>query len=261
MLNTHPDMTVPSVSVLVPAYNEETTIGVVLGRLLELSLVKEIIVVDDCSVDRTASVVAAMTDARIKLIRQSKNGGKTSAIQRALQEVTGSVVIVQDSDSEYDPAEIPSVVEPILRGDADVVYGSRFLTKTEARFNGFCHALANHSLTALSNLLTNLKLTDVETCYKAFRADIIRGIPLVSKGFGMEIELTASMARLGLRICEVPISYRARTYEEGKKIGVRDGIAALWYIVYFNTLEPLSKHRQQYLSEVRARLAASENRV
>jgi glycosyltransferase involved in cell wall biosynthesis len=254
-------MTVPTVSVLVPAYNEEATIGVVLGRLLELSLVKEIIVVDDCSADRTASVVAAMTDARIKLIRQPKNGGKTSAIQRALQEVTGSVVIVQDSDFEYDPSEIPSVVEPILRGNADVVYGSRFLSKREARFIGFHQSLANRGLTVFSNLFTNLKLTDVETCYKAFRADIIRGIPLVSKGFGMEIELTASMARLGLRICEVPISYRARTYEEGKKIGVRDGIAAVWYIVYFNTLEPLSKRRKHYFSEVRARMAMSENQA
>jgi glycosyltransferase involved in cell wall biosynthesis len=257
MPNTHHDITAPSVSVLVPAYNEEATIGAVLVRLLDLSLVKEVIVVDDCSADRTASIVASMNDARIKLIRQPKNGGKTSAIQRALQEVTGSVVIVQDADLEYDPAEVPSVVEPILSGHADVVYGSRFLVKPGARFIGYYHSLANHSLTVLSNMLNNLDLTDVETCYKAFRADIIRGIPLVSKGFGMEIELTASIARLGLRIREVPISYHGRTYEEGKKIGVRDGIAALWYIVYFNTLEPLSQRRQRYFSEVRARLAAS----
>jgi glycosyltransferase involved in cell wall biosynthesis len=261
MPNTHHDIAAPSVSVLVPAYNEEATIGTVLGRLLDLSLVKEIIVVDDCSADRTASIVASMNDARIKLVRQTKNGGKTSAIQRALQEVTGSVVIVQDADLEYDPLEIPSVVEPILVGDADVVYGSRFLVKRAAKFMGRHHSLANHCLTVLSNILTNLNLTDVETCYKAFRADIIRGIPLVSKGFGMEIELTASFARLGLRIHEVPISYRARTYAEGKKIGVRDGIATLWYLAYFNTLEPLSKRRQRYFSEVRARLAASESKV
>jgi glycosyltransferase involved in cell wall biosynthesis len=261
MPDTHHEMTAPSVSVLVPVYNEEATIGTVLGRLLDLTLVKEVIVVDDGSADRTASIVASMNDARIKLIRQPKNGGKTSAIQRALQEVTGSVVIVQDADLEYDPAEIPSVVEPILSGYADVVYGSRFLVKRGAKFIGYYHSLANHCLTVLSNLLSKLNLTDVETCYKAFRADIIRGIPLVSKGFGMEIELTASIARLGLRIHEVPISYHARTYEEGKKIGVRDAIATLWYIVYFNTLEPLSRRRQRYFSEVRARLAASENKV
>jgi len=261
MPNNHYDVAAPSVSVLVPAYNEEATIGTVLGRLLELSLVKEIIVVDDGSVDRTVSIVESMSDARIKLVRQPKNGGKTSAIQRALQEVTGSVVIVQDSDLEYDPAEIPGVVEPILSGHADVVYGSRFLTKRGSRFIGHYHSVANHSLTVFSNVLTHLKLTDVETCYKAFRSDVIRGIPLVSKGFGMEIEITASIARLGLRIREVPISYHARTYAEGKKIGVRDGLSALWYIVYFNTLEPLSARRQRYFSEVRARLAASEKQV
>jgi glycosyltransferase involved in cell wall biosynthesis len=260
MLNTHQDKTAPSVSVLVPAYNEEATIGTVLGQLLKLSLVKEVIVVDDCSTDGTASLVASLDDARIKLIRQPANAGKTSAIHRALQEVTGSIVIVQDADLEYDPAEIPIVVEPILLGHADVVYGSRFLIRRAAGVTSYYHGLANRTLTVLSNILTKLHLTDVETCYKAFRADVIRGIPLVSKGFGMEIELTASVARLGLRIREVPISYHGRSYDEGKKIGVRDGIAALWYIAYFNSVEPLSQRRQQYFSEVRARLAASRNK-
>ena len=254
------DSGTPVLSVLMPAYNEEATIGTILHRILDLHLVKEVIVVYDCSTDGTANIVAALNDARVKLVRQPKNGGKTAAIHRAMQEATGTVIIIQDADLEYDPADIPSVVEPILLGQADVVYGSRFLVKRAARVLYYYHSLANHGLTVLSNILTNLNLTDVETGYKAFRADIIRGIPLASKGFGMEIELTASIARLGVRVYEVPISYYGRTYEEGKKIGVRDGIAALWYILYFNTLEPMSRRRQKYFSEVRKRLAASPER-
>ena len=250
-------LTAPVVSVRVPAYNEEKTIGTVLSKLLALPIVKEVIVVDDCSTDGTAHVVDSIPDSRIHYIKQPKNAGKTAAIQRALQEVTGDVVIIQDADLEYDPAEIPSVVEPILLDYADVVYGSRFLIRRAARVLYYYHSLANHTLTTLSNMLTNLNLTDVETGYKAFRADIIRGIPLVSKGFGMEIELTASMARLGVRIYEVPISYYGRTYDEGKKIGLRDGIAALYYIAYFNTVEPRLKLRREYFDKVRTRLSAS----
>jgi glycosyltransferase involved in cell wall biosynthesis len=243
--------------VLVPAYNEAATIGKVLAKVLDLDLVKEVIVVDDCSTDGTAEIVGSFADARVRYLRQSKNSGKTAAIARALQEVTGDVVIVQDADLEYDPSEIPNVVEPILLDQADVVYGSRFLVRRAARVLYYYHRLANHALTVLSNIFTNLNLTDVETGYKAFRADVVRGMPLASKGFGMEIELTASMAQLGLRIYEVPISYYGRTYEQGKKIGFRDGAAALFYIAYFNLLEPRTDRRRKYLAEVRARLAAS----
>jgi len=252
---TNLDSAPPSVSVLVPAYNEEATIGTVLRKLLELAIVKEVIVVDDCSSDGTGQVVNSFTDQRVRYFRQAANGGKTAAIHRALQEVTGEVVIIQDADLEYDPCEIPNVVEPILLGHADVVYGSRFLVRRASRVLYYYHRLANHTLTMLSNILTNLNLTDVETGYKAFRTDVIRGIPLASKGFGMEIELTASVARLGLRIYEVPISYYGRTYDQGKKIGLRDGVSALWYILYFNTFEPLGKPRQKYFADVKARLS------
>lgn len=242
------------VSVLVPAYNEEATIGTVLKMVLALPIVKEIIVVDDCSQDRTCEVVSAIGDERIKLIRLTQNGGKTKAIARALTEVTGDVVIIQDADLEYDPAEIPLVVDPILRNKADVVYGSRFLVRRATRVLYYYHSLANGVLTTLSNLFSNLNMTDVETGYKAFRTEVIRGIPLTSRGFGMEVEITASMARLGLRLYEVPISYYGRTYDEGKKIGFRDGVDALWYIFYYNTVEPFSKPRREYLQAVRARL-------
>jgi glycosyltransferase involved in cell wall biosynthesis len=256
-LSTSPDTNIPRVSVLVPAYNEAATIGKVIAKVLDLAMVKEVIVVDDCSTDGTADIVNSFTDARVRYLKQSKNGGKTAAIARALQEITGDVVIIQDADLEYDPSEIPNVVEPILLDQADVVYGSRFLVRRAARVLYYYHRLANHALTVLSNLFTNLNLTDVETGYKAFRADVVRGMPLASKGFGMEIELTASMARLGLRIYEVPISYYGRTYEQGKKIGLRDGAAALLYIAYFNTIEPRTERRRKYLAEVRARLAAA----
>ena len=258
-LSTSPKACNSRVSVLVPAYNEAATIGQVIAKVLALDVVKEVIVVDDGSTDGTPEIVRSFTDDRVRYFRQARNGGKTAAIARALQEVTGDVVIIQDADLEYDPDEIPNVVEPILLDQADVVYGSRFLVRRAARVLYYYHRIANHALTVLSNLFTNLNLTDVETGYKAFRADVIRGIPLASKGFGMEIELTASMARLGLRIFEVPISYYGRTYEQGKKIGVRDGAAALLYIAYFNTLEPMSKRRREFLAEVRARIASHGN--
>jgi glycosyltransferase involved in cell wall biosynthesis len=242
------------VSVLVPAYNEEATIGTVLKMLLELPIVKEVIVVDDCSHDRTNEIVSAIQDDRIKLIRLTENAGKTAAISRALAEVSGDIVIIQDADLEYDPAEIPIVVDPILRGKADVVYGSRFLVRRATRVLYYYHSLANGVLTTLSNMFSNLNMTDVETGYKAFRTEVIRGIPLTSRGFGMEIEITASMSRLGLRLYEVPISYYGRTYDEGKKIGLRDGVDALWYILYYNTLEPFSKPRRKYFEAVRARM-------
>lgn len=251
----------PCLTVLVPAYNEEATIGQVLRRVLTLPIVKEVIVVDDCSVDGTSREVSAIDDPRIKLIRLARNSGKTAAIARALEEITGDVVIIQDADLEYDPSEIPAVVEPILLDRADVVYGSRFLVRRATRVLYYYHSLANGVLTTLSNMFSNLNMTDMETGYKAFRAEVIRGIPLTSSGFGMEVEITASISRLDLRVYEVPISYYGRTYGEGKKISALDGVYALWYILYFNTIDPFLPARRKYFRSVRSRLSERVRRV
>ena len=164
----------------------------------------------------------------------SVNRGKTEALKTGFALTTGQIVIVQDADLEYDPAEIADVIAPIVEGHADVVYGSRFLVRKASRVLYFYHYIANKGLTFLSNLCTNVNMTDVETCYKAFRGEIIRNMTITSSGFGFEIEVTAKVAKLGVSIYEVPISYHGRTYEQGKKIGMKDGIAALWYIVRFN---------------------------
>ena len=228
-------------SVLVPAYNEAKTIEVVLARLLSLGpVLKQIIVVDDGSNDMTVNIVreCAKRDARIELVVMPYNGGKTSAIRKALSLAQGDIVIVQDADLEYSPADIPAVIAPILRGDADVVYGSRFLAREAARVSYFYHFLANKTLTFASNLLTNRNMSDIETCYKAFRREVIQPLDLTSKGYGMEVEITALVSRTNVRIYEVPISYESRSYEEGKKIGLRDGIMALYYIAYYNLIAP-----------------------
>lgn len=225
------------ISVVVPAYNEERTIESILGSLLKsVPDVHEIIVVDDGSEDRTAQLAqdCARAEPRIRVLKSAKNAGKTAALKRGFAASTGDVVIVQDADLEYDPQEIPCLVEPIANGDADVVYGSRFLIRREARVLYFRHYLANQFLTFLSDLLTDLNLTDVETGYKAFRGEIIRQMVIESSRFGFEIEVTAKVAKLHCRVYEVPISYHGRTYEEGKKIGFADGLAALFYIVRYN---------------------------
>ncbi|MBF0206049.1 MAG: glycosyltransferase family 2 protein [Oligoflexia bacterium] len=224
------------VSVLVPLYNEEKTIGIILEKLLNLPFVSEIVIVDDASTDGSADVVKSFTDTKICYHRLSSNSGKTAAINTALKMGTGDIFIIQDADLEYDPKDIGDVLAPILENKADVVYGSRFLVKKASRVLYFYHYLANKSLTFLSNLFTNLNMTDIETCYKAFRSDILREIDLVSEGFGMEVELTAIFAKMKLRIYEVPISYYGRTYEEGKKIALKDGFMALYYIFYFNLI-------------------------
>jgi glycosyltransferase involved in cell wall biosynthesis len=223
-------------SVVVPAYNEAATLREIVDKLLTLPSVLEVIIIDDCSRDRTPEIgqELAAGDSRIRYYRQAKNGGKTEALKRGFALTTGEIVIVQDADLEYDPDEIPSVITPIIQGHADVVYGSRFMVRRAARVLYFYHFVANKGLTFLSNIVTNLNMTDVETGYKAFRGDIIRNMIITSSGFGFEIEVTAKIAKLGCAIYEVPISYYGRTYEEGKKIGVKDGIAALWFIVKFN---------------------------
>ena len=225
-----------------PAFNEADTLELIVKRVLELPCLLELIIVDDCSTDATPEIAKALTenDDRIKYVRQPRNAGKTEALKTGLKISTGEIVIIQDADLEYDPVDIPDVIEPILKGHADVVYGSRFMVKRATRVLYFYHYIANKGLTFLSNCLTNINLTDVETCYKAFRGDIIRQMTITSSGYGFEIEVTAKVAKLGCSIYEVPISYFGRTYAEGKKIGFRDGLAAAWYVIKFNLLVSLN---------------------
>ena len=223
-------------SIVVPAYNEERTLARIVERLKVVPNLLEIIIVDDCSTDRTGEIAMRFAGQHdfIKYVRHDKNQGKTAALRTGFAQTSGEIVIVQDADLEYDPAEIPEVIRPILDGFADVVYGSRFMVKRAARVVYFYHYLANKGLTFMSNLLTNLNITDVETCYKAFRGDVIRKMTIVSSGFGFEIEVTAKVAKLKCVVYEVPISYYGRTYEEGKKITYKDGVAAAFYVLKFN---------------------------
>lgn len=249
-------------SVLIPVYNEEKTIAKVINRVLALKCnwSLEIIVVDDGSTDRTADIVQsyAMSDTNITLIRLSRNQGKTAAIRRALETATGDIFIIQDADLEYDPAEIPAVIAPIINGHADVVFGSRFLVRKAARVFYFYHYLANRGLTLLSNMLTNRNMSDIETCYKAFRKETIQPLVLSSKGFGMEVEITAMVCKTSARTYEVPISYYGRSYEEGKKIGLKDGFMALYYIFYYNLLKPLLPSGRRYVAAVNSALEVNK---
>jgi len=222
---------------VVPVYNEEKTLRAIVGKLLQVPQLLEIIIVDDCSGDRTPEILAelgALHPEIIKATRHERNQGKTRALKTGFHMTAGEIVIVQDADLEYDPAEIPEVIAPILSGHADVVFGSRFLVRRAARAVYFYHYLANKLITFCSNLATNINLTDVETCYKAFRGEIIREMKIESSGFGFEIEVTAKVAKLKCAIYETPISYYGRTYEEGKKITALDGLAAFYYILRYN---------------------------
>jgi glycosyltransferase involved in cell wall biosynthesis len=231
--NEHPPA---CLSVVVPAYNEEATLASVVEKVLKLPNLLEVVIVDDCSNDGTPEVARrlAAEHPQVRAARHEKNSGKTEALKTGFAMTRGDIVIVQDADLEYDPAEIPIVIKPILDGHADVVYGSRFLVRKATRVLYFYHYLANKFLTFASNVLTNLNMTDVETGYKAFRGDIIRNMLITSRGFGFEIEVTAKVAKLGCAIYEVPISYYGRTYDEGKKIGFTDGVEAFWLIFRFN---------------------------
>lgn len=228
----------PLLSVVVPAYNEEETLENIISQLLKIPDAGEIVIVDDCSTDATRRISdrLAAEHPRIKVAHHTVNRGKTEALKTGFALTTGQIVIVQDADLEYDPKEIGDVIAPIVEGHADVVFGSRFLVRKAARVLYFYHYVANKGLTLLSNLCTNVNMTDVETGYKAFRGEIIRNMIIVSSGFGFEIEVTAKIAKLGAAIYEVPISYHGRTYEQGKKIGIKDAFAALWYILRFNFL-------------------------
>lgn len=232
------NMSTPCLSVVIPVYNELVTLTIVVRKVIALAQVLEVIIVDDCSTDGTGKVAddLAAEYERVQVVHHERNSGKTEALKTGFALTTGEIVIVQDADLEYDSAEIPDVIAPILDGYADVVYGSRFLVRKATRVLYFYHYVANKLLTFTSNMLTNLNMTDVETCYKAFRGDIIRNMIIKSSGFGFEIEVTAKIAKLKCAVYEVPISYYGRTYQEGKKIGALDGLIAWWLVLRFNLL-------------------------
>lgn len=223
-------------SVVIPVYNEVSTLPVIVKKLLAMPYLLEIIIVDDCSTDGTKQAAHDLAEKyeQVQVVRHERNSGKTEALKTGFALTKGEIVIIQDADLEYDPDEIPGVIKPILAGYADVVYGSRFLVRKATRVLYFYHYLANKFLTFTSNALTNLNMTDVETCYKAFRGDIIRNMVITSSGFGFEIEVTAKVAKLKCAVYEVPISYYGRTYDEGKKIGTIDGLIAFWLVLRFN---------------------------
>ncbi len=217
-------------SVIIPVYNEKNTIVEVLDRVRAVDLPKEIIVVDDYSTDGTRDILNSLPTADdLKIIFQPRNMGKGAALRTGFGVVAGDLVVVQDADLEYDPAEYANLIQPILANKADVVFGSRFLGGPH-RVLLFWHSVGNRVLTTLSNMLTDLNLTDMETCYKVFRADLLKKITLRENRFGFEPEFTAKVSRARCRIYEVPISYSGRDYSEGKKIGWKDGIAAIYFI-------------------------------
>ena len=223
-------------SVLIPVYNERATIETIITQVRAVPVRKQIICVDDCSSDGTADILRAMKAAGTIdiLIFHDANRGKGAAIRTALAASTGNVIVVQDADLEYDPADWPTLLDPIVDGRADAVFGSRFLGGPH-RVLYFWHSVGNTVLTMFSNMLTNLNLTDMETCYKAIRGEVARSLTLTSDRFGFEPEVTARLAKAKVRIFEVPISYSGRTYADGKKIGWKDGVAAVWHIIKFNT--------------------------
>ena len=223
-------------SVVMPIYNEQATLRKVVERVLAVPLEIELICVDDGSRDGSREVLAELQKQhqQVRVFLQPQNMGKGAALRRGIQEATGDFVIIQDADLEYDPGDYPALLGPLLQDKADVVYGSRFLGAAPHRVLYFWHSVGNKLLTLVSNCLTNINLTDMETCYKVFRREIIQAIPIEEDRFGFEPEITVKVAKRRLRIYEVGISYWGRTYEEGKKIGWKDGARALWCLLKYS---------------------------
>jgi glycosyltransferase involved in cell wall biosynthesis len=224
-------------SVVIPVYNEEKTIREIVGRVRAAApeIEKEIVIVDDCSKDGTRGVLAELAkEPGVRVCYHEVNQGKGAGLRTGFAAATGDFVIIQDADLEYDPEEYPKLLKPILDGKADVVFGSRFSGGESHRVMYYWHSLGNRWLTGISNCLTNLNLSDMETCYKVFRREIIQSIPIEENRFGFEPEITAKVAKLHCRIYEVGISYSGRTYEEGKKIGLKDAFRALWCMIKYN---------------------------
>lgn len=223
-------------TVIIPVYNERHTILEILNAVKSVDIDKEIILVDDFSSDGTRELIQSVSDSAIRVILHDRNMGKGAALRTGISHATGDIVIIQDADLEYDPKEYHKIIAPILDGKADVVYGSRFMGGHPHRVVYFWHRVGNYSLTLLSNMLSNINLTDMETCYKAFTRQIIQSIEIEENRFGFEPEITAKVAKKRCRIYEVGISYYGRTYEEGKKIGWRDGISAIRSIIKYNIM-------------------------
>ncbi|UCC30774.1 MAG: glycosyltransferase [Phycisphaerales bacterium] len=253
---------IQKLSILIPVFNERYTVCALIERVrqapLPAGMQRELIIVDDCSTDATRSKLeqlATQHPDEIRLVRHAANQGKGAAVRTAIGEATGDICLVQDADLEYDPMDYAALLEPILNGDADAVFGSRFAARSQRRVLHNRHALGNRFLTALSNLFTDLNLTDMETCYKAVRTEILKSLPIRSNRFGIEPELTAKLAKRRVRIYEVPISYHARTYEEGKKITWWDGVKALFAIVYFGIVDDV--YNEKYGHAILHRLSST----
>ena len=233
-------------SVVMPVYNEERTLEEIVRRVQATPFDKEIILVNDCSKDGTAALLEklAKEQSNVRVFHHAQNMGKGGALATGFSKVTGDVVLIQDADLEYDPSDYPVLLRPILEGKADVVFGSRFLGGAYARVHLFWHYLGNRALTLASNCFTNLNLTDMETCYKVFRREVADRLQIQSRTFAVEPEITAKVAKLRVRVYEVPITYAGRDYSEGKKIGPKDGFIALWAIVrwsLFHSMDPLRR--------------------
>lgn len=226
-----------TLSIIIPCYNEINTINELIKKVKNSAIKsKQIIIIDNCSNDGTREFLSNLRDDSLTIVFNERNLGKGGSVAKGFSLATGNITLIQDADLEYDPSEYEKLIAPILNGQADVVYGSRFMGEAPHRVLYFWHRVGNGFLTLLSNILTDINLTDMETCYKVFRTNIIKSIKIKEKGFGFEPEVTAKIARLNCRIYEVGISYFGRTYEEGKKVGWKDGLVAIWCILKYNLI-------------------------